>query len=265
MFFRWWKRRRRRRVLGRSFPAQWLETLETNVRMYSRLTDADKAAVANYVQIFVAEKNWEGCGGLIMTDEVRVTIAAQVAILVLGLADEYFDKVLSILVYPDAYVSPERTETASGLVLEKEVALEGEAWYRGPIVLSWADVLAGAREGSSRSNLVLHEFAHQLDMLNGNSADGVPPMETTEMYQRWNRVMTQNFQQLIRDCESGRSSFLDCYAATHMSEFFAVVTETFFQSPVGLRNRHPDLYDAFRDYYRQDPAERINNMDSDGS
>jgi Mlc titration factor MtfA (ptsG expression regulator) len=256
MFFRWWKRRRRRRLIERPFPQEWLDLLHRNVYLYRFLSEPETARVRAYLQIFLAEKNWEGCGGLAMTDEIRVTIAAQVALLVLGLNDQYFDRVQSVLVYPDAYVSPETTFTPSGIVLEGETASEGEAWYRGPIVLSWSDVLAGAQDENDGHNLVFHEFAHQLDMLNGDVADGIPPMDSTEQYERWTEVMKQTQRLLVRDCERGRAKVLDCYGTTDLSELFAVATEAFFQRPGDLRHHHADLYESLRGYYRQDPASR---------
>jgi Mlc titration factor MtfA (ptsG expression regulator) len=224
--------------------------------MYRSLSEAEQARVRDYVQIFVAEKHWEGCGGLKITDEVCVTIAAQVAVLVLGLKDEYFDRVLSILVYPTAYVTPDRTITRAGVVLEGESALEGEAWYRGPIILSWADTLAGSRDESDGDNLVLHEFAHQLDMLNSDVADGVPPIESDSESQRWVEVMQREHRRLIRDCEQRHRTVLDCYGTTHLSELFAVATEAFFERPIRLQNQHPDLYQILAQYYGQDPASR---------
>ncbi len=256
MFFRWWKRRRRGKLIAQPFPEVWDDVLRQNVLLYGSLKEREQAQVRDYLRIFVAEKHWEGCGGFVITDEVRVTIAAQVAILVLGLGAEYFDAILSILVYPDAYVAPDTTITRAGVILEGGSVRDGEAWYRGPVILSWMDVLAGACDENYGDNLVFHEFAHQLDMLNGHFADGIPPMNSSQQYRRWDDVMKSNYQRLVHDCEQGHRTVLDCYGATNMSEFFAVATERFFQRPKAIQRRHPDLYEILRDFYRQDPAAR---------
>jgi hypothetical protein len=256
MLFNWFRSRRRRTLLQQPFPLDWGDVLRTNVRTYHRLALEEQARVRDYAQVFVAEKHWEGCGGQQIDDEVRVTIAAQVAILVLGLGAEYFDRVLSVLVYPNAYAAPGRTISGTGTVVEGQSNRQGEAWYRGPVILSWSDVLAGARQEAHGHNLVYHEFAHQLDMLNGRTTDGIPPMATAEQAERWARVVGDHYRQLVDDCEQGRATLLGSYAATSTAEFFAVATETFFERPSAMRHGHPDLYACFRDYYRQDPIVR---------
>jgi Mlc titration factor MtfA (ptsG expression regulator) len=232
--------------------------LERNVVHYRRLSHAEQAKLRDDMRILIAEKNWEGCGGLVLDDEIKVTIAAQIAMLVLGFSGQYFHKVQSILVYPDAFVVPGAMITEGGVVLEGDSAREGEAWYRGPVILAWAEALAGGRGANAGHNLVFHEFAHQLDMLNGRHADGTPPLDSTEQERRWRTVINEHFRQLVHDCQSGRSTLLDSYGTTNRSEFFAVATETFFQRPRAMQRLHPDLYDIFRQFYRQDPAARPN-------
>jgi Mlc titration factor MtfA (ptsG expression regulator) len=141
-------------------------------------------------------------------------------------------------------------------VLEGHASREGEAWYRGPVILSWADVLSGSRDGGDGHNLVLHEFAHQLDMQNGHVSDGVPPLHDRAMDERWSRVMRSEFQRLVDDCRVGRRTLLDCYGATSPSEFFAVASECFFERPERMSREHGDLYSVMREYYRQDPLTR---------
>jgi Mlc titration factor MtfA (ptsG expression regulator) len=256
MFLRWWKRRRRRRYLSQPFPETWNAVLHKNVWQYQGLAEPEQVHVRDYVQIFVAEKHWEGCGGFSITDEVQVTIAAQVGILVLGLPGQFFEPVQSILVYPDAFVAPDTTITRAGVVLEGGSPRTGEAWYRGPIILSWADVVDGGRGPNWGENLVFHEFAHQLDMLNGHIADGVPPMTSPEQYRRWADVMASNYRRLVQACEKGHQTLLDSYGTTSVSEFFAVATETFFQLPRAMQRDYPALYEILRDFYQQDPAAR---------
>ncbi len=238
------------------FPIEWEHILRKNVRTYARLTEPEQRKVRSDVQVLVAEKNWEGCGGLVITDEIKVTIAAQACLLVLALENEYFDLVRSILVYPDAYVAPGRAITRGGVVLEEDSHREGEAWYRGPVILSWADALAGGRQQSRGDNLVLHEFAHQLDMQNGREVNGTPQLSTVAEYKRWQQVVGEEFQRLDHDCQDGRHTLLDCYGATNLGEFFAVATECFFERSREMAHRHPSLYDLLRGFYRQDPAAR---------
>ena len=256
MLFSWLRNRRRRALLQESFPQRWKDLLQENVRSYHRLTADEQARVRDYVQIFTAEKHWEGCGGQEITDEVRVTVAGLVAILVLGLDAEYFDHVLSILVYPDAYVARPSAASGPGIVIERDSARQGEAWYRGPVILSWSDVLTGGLQHAHGRNLVLHEFAHQLDMLNGRRADGVPPLATAAQAERWTKVVGEHYHELVHACSHGHAALLDCYGATSPAEFFAVATETFFQRPAALQHRHPELYACLREFYRQDPVAR---------
>ena len=256
MLFSWLKRRRRRRILATPFPAAWHDVLDRNVYHYGHLAESEQAKLRDDLRILVAEKNWEGCGGLEMTDEIRVTIAGQAALLLLAFKDEYFDMIQSILVYPDSYFVPEQHALGGGGVLEGESHREGEAWYRGPVILSWTDSLAGSRHETDGDNLVLHEFAHQLDMHNGRVVDGTPSLATRQQYKRWQEVVRHEYRQLRRACRHGRPTLLGCYGATNIGEFFAVSTECFFEQPNAMSELHPDLYDIFRDYFRQDPARR---------
>ena len=204
--------------------------------------------------MFVAEKNWEGCNGFEITDETKVTIAAQACLLVVGLQNVYFDHVLSILVYPNSYVAQTVETTRGGVVVEGGNARLGEAWWRGPVILSWSDVLSGGRRESSGSNLVFHEFAHQLDMMNGRTVDGTPPLKTREQLRRWVEVMEPEYRRLVEDCRRGHHRLIDCYGATNVAEFFAVLTEVFFERPQSLNMHHRQVYDVLSDYFRLDPA-----------
>lgn len=251
MIFAWLRERRRRRLRAQPFPAPWLTYLHANVAHYRYLSEAEQQRLREDVVIFVAEKHWEGCGGLRMTDEIQVTIAAQACLLVLGMEHNYFDRVLSILVYPHGY----EAEGAHRGVVEQGSGRLGEAHYRGPVILSWAEVLENGRHPRAGKNLVYHEFAHQLDMLDG-VINGTPPLGSRDEYSRWQKVMTAEYQQLIEASAHGRATLLDQYGTTNEAEFFAVATECFFDRPVELRQRHPKLYELLRDYFKQDPATR---------
>jgi Mlc titration factor MtfA (ptsG expression regulator) len=256
MLFAWLKRRRREKLLAEPFPGGWLDHLERNVAHYRLLTEAERAKLRDDLRIVVAEKDWEGCGGQEITDEVKITVAGQACLLVLGLEGNYFDQVASILVYPRQYLIPQSRPLGGGVELEGEVAVEGTAHYRGPVILSWEEVLAEGRDPGLGRNLVLHEFAHQLDMQDGE-ANGAPLLADPARDRRWQMVMAGVYERLLDDTELGRPTLLDEYGATNPSEFFAVATECFFTRPVEMRFRHRALYQLFRDYYRQDPAERV--------
>jgi hypothetical protein len=192
---------------------------------------------------------------LTLTDEMRVTIAAQACLLVLALDLALFDPVLSILIYPREYVVPEARRLGGGETVAADVRL-GEAWYRGPVVLSWAEVSDDSQELGHGRNVVWHEFAHQLDMLD-RASDGTPPLASREQYRRWSTVMSAELKNLRSASRLGRPTLIDPYGALNESEFFAVVTECFFDRPVPLRERHPDLYALLAEFYRQDTAARL--------
>ncbi|MBA4015624.1 MAG: hypothetical protein C0483_00400 [Pirellula sp.] len=259
MIFDWLTNRRRRKLIAQPFPAAWSEVLESDLHHYARLTPAEQTRVRDYVRVFVAEKNWEGCGGLALTDEMKVVIAGLVAVLVLGFPPVYFDAVVSLLIYPAGYVAQESSTNRHGVIVEGNSVRLGEAWYRGPVILSWSDVSECGRGFSGGRNVVAHEFAHQLDMLNGRQTDGVPPLESDAQRRRWNVVMAREYEQLVRAYELNEPTVLDYYGATSRVEFFAVATESFFEAPGALQTYNPELYALLRDFYRQDPALREAN------
>jgi hypothetical protein len=255
MILSWLRQRRRKKILGMPFPAGWLAFLAKNVEHYRLLTPDEQARLRDNLRIFVAEKNWEGCAGLKVTDEMKVTIAGQACLMALGLEGDPFAGVLSILIYPTGYAVPQE-RSYEGWSIAGDVARLGEAWYRGPVILSWADVRRDSRHPGYGRNLVWHEFAHQIDMLD-RSTNGTPPLADRGLRRRWHDVMTAEYQQLITDAEAGRATLLDTYGADSEAEFFAVATECFFDCPVELRGEHPGLYELLREYYHQDPARRL--------
>lgn len=255
MILSWLRERRRRKILAAPFPSEWLRLLERNVAHYRHLTTEEQALLRDELRFFVAEKNWEGCNGLTVTDEMKVTIAAQACLMTLGLEGDPFRAVLSVLIYPAGYAVPDE-RWHSGWSIKGESARLGESWYRGPVILSWAEIQDDAKHPGYGNNLIWHEFAHQIDMLD-RSTNGTPPLETQAERQRWHEVMTAEFEQLQRDARNGRATLLDTYGAESEAEFFAVATECFFDVPVELREEHPRLYEILAGYYRQDPAARI--------
>lgn len=259
MFFSWLKKRRRQRILAQPSPDSWPELLERFFAPYALLSEEEQARLGDDMRIFIAEKEWEGCGGLEVSEEMRVTVAAHACRLVLGLSIDYFRQVQTILLYPAGYQAPEQVPLGDGVVLEGRSERLGEAHYRGPVILSWQEVEEAACNPGRGENLVYHEFAHQIDMLNG-AIDGVPPLEDEELARRWLRVMPAELDRLRRDAAAGRPTLLDTYGAKDESEFFAVTTECFFDCPALLFERHPQLYRLWQEFFRQDPAKSSNAL-----
>ena len=241
----------RERKFDGPFPESWLAILRDNVLLYRLLTEEEQARVCHAVRVLSAEKRWEGCRGLVMTDEIGVTIAGQAAIMLLGFDNYYFDELQTILVYPGGFLA----ESHDPLDEDDEPRRAmGQAFPGGPVILSWWD----ARWGGKRldgTNVVIHEFAHKLGEM-GNAAAGRPPLDNRELERRWEEVMGPEFEQLNEDAAYGRPTLIDPYGAESRCEFFAVTSECFFTQPVKLRRRHPALYDLLASFYRQDPTSR---------
>jgi Mlc titration factor MtfA (ptsG expression regulator) len=251
-------RRRRSKLLGSPAPEGWRELLERSVPVV-RLLPADRLDhLLKLTRVFLDEKHFEGAGGLEVTDEVRLTIAAQACLLLLGLVEDIADARIyplmdSIVVYPDEYIAPVEEYQLDGTVLDGTEKRSGESWGQGAIALSWEDVRAGAADTDDGDNVVFHEFAHQLDEETGES-NGVPLLPSAEAYAEWARVMTREFEEFVEKVDRNRRVLLDDYAAEDPAEFFAVATEYFFERPRELKASHPDLYSQLRAYYSQDPA-----------
>lgn len=256
MLLSWWRNRRRRKILARPFPSAWEDILDQSVGHYGRLTPQERQRLKRCVQIVIAEKYWEGCNGQAITDEVRVTIAGQACLLLIGFPNQHFESVKTILVYPDRYVAKNTQHHPGGVVSESADLRLGEAWYRGPVILSWSTVLANSRNPHDGQNVVLHEFAHVLDMQD-QVFDGTPNLQSAEQFQTWQDVMTGEFNRHVQNATEGRATLLDAYGATNEAEFFAVATECFFEQPGAMKRRHRDLYDTLQSFYRQDPAARM--------
>jgi hypothetical protein len=253
---------KRKALLAEPMPDEWRGFIEANVAHYAYLSDDEKRRLEDDTRVFVAEKVWEAGGEHDLTDEMKVTVAAQACLLLLGWDDvrrtDLFPNVPTVIVYPTGYHATERGARAGGFVrVEESSARLGEAWSSDlPVVLSWHSAREGGVIPDDAHNVVLHEFAHKLDMIDG-AADGVPRLSSGEAYDAWAEVMSQEYAALQHDAEKHHKSFLDHYGATNEAEFFAVATEAFFEKSVRMRNEHPRLYEVMRDYYQQDPAARI--------
>jgi Mlc titration factor MtfA (ptsG expression regulator) len=252
MFFET-KKRRRARLMKTPLPPGQLAIVERTVPYYRLLPEADREELRGLVQILLAEKKFEGCDGLLITDEIRLTIAAQACMLLLHRKTDIFPLLQSVLVYPRAFVAPLKERGPGGVVIEDFEERDGESWDIGALVLSWEDVLESAADIHDGYNVVFHEFAHQLDDESG-IADGAPPLPERSMYADWSRVLGAEYDALVEAVRRHRPTLLDEYGAESPAEFFAVATETFFELPHELKADHPELYEQLALCYRQDPA-----------
>jgi len=250
-FLRNWKRKR---ILKQAFPTTWEPHL-AGLPFFAELDGAEQNRLRRLIQVFVAEKNWEGCGGLQLDNSIRVGIAAQACLLILHLDHAWYRRVQSILVYPGSFKSSFASVGADGVVRPADGAHAGEAWLGGEVILAWDQAFSGGRDHTDGRNPVFHEFAHKLDMLDGY-ADGSPPFSDAERAQAWSALASQDFKELRADIAAGRKTLIDPYGATNPAEFFAVATETFFEQGPQLKQAHPELYRHLRMIYRQDPALR---------
>jgi MtfA peptidase len=245
---------RRRRIARQPFPAEWRRLLRRRVPAFRRMPPDLQAQLRKRIQVFVAEKPFIGCAGMRITDEVRVTVAALACMLILNRPADVFPALREILVYPGAFAASRSVADEAGLQREVRQTMAGESWARGQVILSWQDVLEGAAIADDGRNVVLHEFAHQLDHEKGY-ASGVPFLGHRNAYARWARVFQAEFDSLRAAISSGEPTLLGHYAATDPAEFFAVATEVFFEQADTLAQRHPALFGALQGYYRVDPRD----------
>jgi len=248
--------RRRRELLERPLPEDLRRRLEKDFPRLRSLPPELRATVDGYAQVLAEEKNFEACGGLPeVTDHMRLLICAQAALLIARLPKHrFYPELKSILVYPGAF--RDRGRRRFSLPEEEEPGTRlGESWETGSVILSWDSVVAGARNADDGINVVLHEFAHQLDQVNG-AADGLPVLHDRDAYRRWSEVFESSYDELVEEVEDGRGRepLIDPYGATDPAEFFAVATETFFEEPLDLREEHPDLYEELASFYGLDPV-----------
>ncbi|HSI59749.1 MAG TPA: M90 family metallopeptidase [Ideonella sp.] len=250
-----WLAWRRERLRSQPFPSAWREILKRRVPYFRRLPADLQLQLKQHIQVFLAEKPFIGCQGQVVTDEVRVTIAAQACLLLLNRPrgeHDYYPNLRQILVYPGAFVVDRVQPMGGGVLRDERQALSGESWTQGQVILSWHDALEGAAVADDGRNVVIHEFAHQLDQETGH-ANGAPVLARRAEYRRWSQVLGAEFARLQQQAARGETSLISAYGATNPAEFFAVVSEVFFEQPERLAWEHPALYQAFSDYYRIDP------------
>ncbi|MBD2576903.1 M90 family metallopeptidase [Oscillatoria sp. FACHB-1406] len=244
--------RRRERLKRKIFPPYWIAILEDRFPLYQCLPEPLKRKLQSYIQVFLAEKNFIGCNGLQITDEIKLAIASPACLLLLHERADYFAPLKDIFVYPTAFLSPSISPFGDSY-LESVEAKSGESWQKGLVVLSWEHIERDRLHWQDGHHVILHEFAHQLDQENG-AANGVPTLENKAAYSQWSKVLSREYRQLCSQVERGQKTAIDEYGATNPAEFFAVATETFFEKPNALKAAHPELYEELKSYYKLDPS-----------
>lgn len=243
---------RRQRIVRRPFPPAWRDIMRRRVPLARELPAAQHLRLKKHIQVLLAEVPFIGCAGLQVSDEMRVTIAAQAAFLLLGRGGS-FGNLREVLVYPGHFVVPRSEAGTGGVVHEGRDVLAGQSWQRGQVIVAWDAVRDGAADPHDGANVVMHEFAHQLDQDTG-AANGAPYVGRGALQQAWARVMNQEFDALRARLASEQPGLIEPYAATNPAEFFAVTTELFFERPGALAAERPALYEQLKRCYRIDPA-----------
>ncbi|MDY0045638.1 MAG: zinc-dependent peptidase [Syntrophales bacterium] len=245
--------KRRRRIQSAPFPDAWEKILARNVSLYRRVPPILKEGLRNNIKLFLAEKRFEGCGGLAITDEIRLTIAGQACLLQMNKPFKNFPGLTAILVYPGMYLVSGKTYIGGGAFLEGEELRAGESWTRGVVILAWDQVKKESFRSIGSKNVVLHEFAHQLDQEDG-IANGAPILSTRFLYKSWAATFEKEYRKLIKETALQREYLFNEYGASNPAEFFAVATETFYKKPLEMKAGAPSLYKELKEYYCVDPA-----------
>ena len=250
----WIPRYRLKKALAAPFPEEWVQILERNIGVYRNLPKPLRLQLRLLIKQFLFQKQFSGAGGLEVTDEMRVTIAAQACMLQLNRRGDLYPGLKYIVLYPEAFVVSRTEMDGAGVVSHGPKGLLGESWQNGKVILAWDNVLSGARNFVDGKNVVLHEFAHQLDSQTG-STNGAPLLAGASSYRSWAAALSPEFEELQKDALHGKHSLMDHYGATNPAEFFAVATETFFERPRRMAEHHPELFGVLKSYYRIDPSD----------
>ncbi|GLX76985.1 hypothetical protein tinsulaeT_03250 [Thalassotalea insulae] len=250
----YWREYQRNKIKRRPFKKQWRKIIQQRMPYFRQMPADLQLQLKQHIQVFLAEKHFIGCQGVEITDEIRITIAAQACLLLLNRQTDYYPKLQTILVYPSAFIKKQQSVNVDGVHYQQDITMTGESWNFGKIVLSWQATLEGAEIIDDGHNVVIHEFAHQLDQEDG-SANGAPILAKDQSYQCWSEVFSAQFSLLQQQASTGTPSLFDYYGATNPAEFFAVASEVFFERAQQLNQQHPKLYQQLRQYYQVDPVQ----------
>jgi len=235
------------------FPEEWTGYLKNNLPLYRKLPEELRQKLHRKTARLIRQVWFEGCGGLELTNEIILTIAAQACMLIMNREGSIYPGLKSILVYPSTFIATHKSAGPGGMIIEETVPSLGESWENGTVILAWDAVTNGATNIRDGHNVTFHEFAHQLDQVDGRS-DGIPTLRMNrEDLKTWCHFSKESFAELIDAAERGQRSLFDHYGATNPAEFFAVATETFFEKPRQFSKKEPELYRAFVSYFKLDP------------
>jgi len=251
MIIKWFQQRRRRRLLQVPWKEPELAALH-QVRLYHNLTPNLQTRLREITRVFISEKYWEGCGGFEITAEAQIVIASQAALLLLNMEHDYYSRVPTILVYPKAFTTARPDENTDDPFIPDKPA-EGQAVYRGPVILAWDEVIHDALHPEEGENVVIHEFAHQLDFLD-NSVDGVPLLESMNARSRWKNIMNAAIEKHRELIDDNKRPFFPLAAGESITEFFAYATEIYFNKPDALKQHYPDVFEQLKSFYKLDTS-----------
>lgn len=244
---------KRHQINAQAFPSHWRAILKRRMPYFRALPSDLQLQLKQHIKIFIAEKQFVGCQGIVIDDEIKVTIAAQACLLLLNRPTDYFPKLKQILVYPDLFVVNNSQRNSDGVVWDRQNILSGESWEFGKVILSWDTTKDDAASPDNGHNVVIHEFAHQLDQEDGH-ANGAPILASPQDYTSWSEVMRTEYETLQYQAEHRLPSLFHYYGATNPAEFFAVATETFFEQPQQFHQQHPALYQQMSHFFNLDPV-----------
>lgn len=242
----WWRGRQAERI---EIPSGLWEEIEAGLWFLDRLTPAERVELRRLAREFIAAKEWSGAQGLELAPRIQLAIALQACLPILHLGLDWYSGWVGIVVYPGDFIIPRQVVDGAGVVHEYDDQVMGEAWHGGPVLISWFD----DPDDTRGVNVVIHEFAHKLDMRSGD-ADGMPPLHEGMSRRHWATAMGAAFEDFQRRVDGGEDTLIDPYAAELPSEFFAVTSEVFFEDPLLLRQEYPEVYRQLALFYRQDPA-----------
>ena len=251
-YYFWSKKQVRTALLAAPLSAHQRDVIDLQVPIIRRLPSSLRQKLDGKVNLFLDQVGFYGCDGLEVTEEMELSIAAQACLLVID-SELWYDSLTTILIYPDAFKSQQRKQSGY-VVSEKEIVRTGESWDRGPVILSWVHSKQGALDDRDGQNLVLHEFAHQIDSLSGGT-NGVPILSAGQSFAEWEKVFLSAYGAHVQAVEHGRCTVIDPYGATGHEEFFAVSVEVFFERPKDLRHELPEVYEQLSKLFRLNPVE----------
>ena len=249
----YWREYQRNKVRSQPFKKEWRKLIQQRMPYFRQMPADLQLQLKQHIQVFLDEKSFVGCNGVKITDEIRITVAAQACLLLLNRKTNFYPKLNTILIYPSAFVKQQQSVNADGIQNQQRIALAGESWDFGKVILSWEDTVEGAKITDDGRNVVIHEFAHQLDQENGR-ANGAPILGKGQSYKEWSTAFTKQFSLLQQQANTGTPSIFDYYGATNPAEFFAVASEVFFEKAQQFYSQHPQLYRQLTQYYHVDPT-----------